>query len=125
MSSIPRIRFATDLCTFYDPRVWGREGGYADIGSLFPWGVRITHWKDAFGPAPADREIDDRIYRAQIQWFAQVSRGIVDWHRWARLLRDMNYRGWAMFELDGALDPPGDLAAIRSHVTASLGHLID
>jgi sugar phosphate isomerase/epimerase len=77
------------------------------------------------GPAPADVEIDDRIYQTQIQWFAQVGQGIVDWHRWARLLRDMNYRGWAVFELDGALDPPGELAAIRSYVTSSLGHLID
>ena len=34
-----RIRFATDLCTFYDPRIWGGEGGYADIGSLFTWGT--------------------------------------------------------------------------------------
>lgn len=87
--------------------------------------VLITHWKDAVGPAPADVEIDDRIFETQIQWFAQVGQGIVDWPRWARLLRDMNYRGWAIFELDGALNPPRDLAAIRSYVTSSLGHLID
>jgi len=87
--------------------------------------VVLTHWKDAVGPAPADVEIDDRIFQTQIQWFAQVGQGIVDWPRWARLLRDMRYTGWAVFELDGSLDPPADLAAIRTYVEHSLGHLID
>ncbi len=87
--------------------------------------VVLTHWKDAVGPAPPDVEIDERIFQTQIQWFTQVGEGVVDWPRWARLLRDMRYRGWAVFELDGALDPPADLAAIRNYVEASLGHLID
>ena len=86
--------------------------------------VVLTHWKDAIGAAPPDVEIDDRIFQTQIQWFAQVGQGIVDWHRWARTLRDMNYRGWAVFELDGALDPPADLRAIRQYVETSLGSLI-
>jgi sugar phosphate isomerase/epimerase len=49
---------------------------------------------------------------------------VVDWPAWARLLRDMRYSGWAVFELDGALDPVADLAAIRSYVSSTLGHLI-
>ncbi|MDQ3653472.1 MAG: sugar phosphate isomerase/epimerase, partial [Chloroflexota bacterium] len=86
--------------------------------------VVITHWKDAVGPAPGNVEIDDQIFETQIQWFAPVGQGVVDWPAWARLLRDMRYHGWAVFELDGALDPVGDLTAIRSWVESTLGHLI-
>lgn len=86
--------------------------------------VVITHWKDAVGPAPKNVEIDDRIFETQIQWFAPVGHGIVDWPAWVRLLRDMRYRGWAVFELDGALDPVADLSAIRTYVDSTLGHLI-
>ena len=38
----------------------------------------------------------------------------------------MRLPGWAVFELDGALDPPADLAAIRTYVeslTRSSAHL--
>lgn len=86
--------------------------------------VVITHWKDAVGPAPKNVEIDDRIFETQIQWFAPVGQGVVDWPAWVRLLRDMRYRGWAVFELDGALDPVADLSAIRTYVDSTLGHLI-
>jgi sugar phosphate isomerase/epimerase len=84
----------------------------------------LTHWKDAVGPAPRDVEVDDRIYQTQIQWFAQVGQGVVDWPGWCRLLRDLRYTGWAVFELDGAKDPVGDLRAIRQYVDAALGHLL-
>ncbi len=43
MSGNGKIRFATDLCTFYNPAFWGGEGGYAGIGDLFAWGA----WDEA------------------------------------------------------------------------------
>jgi sugar phosphate isomerase/epimerase len=86
--------------------------------------VVMTHWKDAVGPAPNDVEIDDKIFETQIQWFAAVGRGVVDWPRWVRLLRELNYAGWAVFELDGSTDPVRDLRDIRAYVDASLGHLL-
>jgi sugar phosphate isomerase/epimerase len=86
--------------------------------------VVLTHWKDAVGPAPRDVVIDDKIYETQIQWFTGVGQGVVDWPAWARLLRDMRYRGWAVFELDGSEDPVRDLRAIREYVEASLSHLL-
>lgn len=86
--------------------------------------VVLTHWKDAVGPAPRDIDIDDKIFQTQIQWFAAVGQGVVDWQGWARLLREMSYTGWAVFELDGSTDPVKDLKAIRSYVEASLGHLL-
>lgn len=83
----------------------------------------LTHWKDAVGPAPKDVPIDDTVFARQIQWFAQVGQGIVDWPAWIRLLREVNYEGWAVFELDGALDPVAELIAIRSYVESSLSHI--
>jgi len=80
----------------------------------------ITHWKDAVGPAPADVPIDESIYDRQIQWFAPVGTGVVDWPAWLRLLRDLNYQGWAVLELDAAPDPVGDLQQIKHYIDRSL-----
>lgn len=83
----------------------------------------LTHWKDATGPAPADVPIDETIYDRQIQWFAAVGAGVVDWPGWVRLLRDLRYRGWAVFELDATPDPVGDLKRILAYVRGSLAHI--
>jgi sugar phosphate isomerase/epimerase len=80
----------------------------------------ITHWKDAYGPAPADVPIDETIYDRQIQWFAAVGTGVVDWPAWLRLLRDLQYRGWAVLELDAAPDPLGDLKQIKQYIERAL-----
>ncbi len=80
----------------------------------------ITHWKDAVGPAPADVPIDESIYDRQIEWFAAVGSGVVDWPGWMRLLRELRYQGWAVFELDAAPDPVGDLKKIKQYVEAAL-----
>jgi sugar phosphate isomerase/epimerase len=80
----------------------------------------ITHWKDAAGAAPDDVVIDDTIYARQVQWFAAVGTGVVDWPAWMRLLRDVQYDGWGVFELDAAADPVGDLRKIRAYVESAL-----
>lgn len=82
--------------------------------------IIITHWKDAVSPAPADVPIDESIYERQIQWFAAVGSGVVDWPAWLRFLRDVNYQGWAVLELDAAPDPIGDLQRIRQYVEHAL-----
>ncbi|MEZ4865809.1 MAG: sugar phosphate isomerase/epimerase [Caldilineaceae bacterium] len=83
----------------------------------------ITHWKDATGPAPADVPIDETIYDRQIQWFAPVGEGVVDWPGWLRLLRDVNYQGWAVLELDAAPDPVADLQRIKRYIEGALLHI--
>lgn len=54
-----KIRFATDLCTFYDPAYWGGEGGYANIGDLFAWGKwdELAFWTRVLD-AVADAGLD-------------------------------------------------------------------
>jgi sugar phosphate isomerase/epimerase len=83
----------------------------------------LTHWKDAVGPAPADVPIDETIWARQVQWFGEVGTGVVDWPAWARLLRDLNYRGWAVFELDTAADPVANLKAIKRYVQNTVSHI--
>lgn len=85
--------------------------------------IVATHWKDAVGAAPDDVHIDETIFARQVQWFAEVGQGVVDWPAWMRLLRDIDYRGWAIFELDVTPDPVGSLTAIREYVERSLGHI--
>jgi sugar phosphate isomerase/epimerase len=80
----------------------------------------LTHWKDAVGPAPADVPIDATIFARQVQWFAPVGTGVVDWPGWMRLLRALRYEGWAVFELDAAADPVGDLRKIKAYVEGAL-----
>jgi len=46
--------------------------------------------------------------------------GVVDWPSWLRLLRDLRYKGWAVFELDAAHDPVADLKQIKQYVEAAL-----
>lgn len=83
----------------------------------------LTHWKDAVGPAPADVPIDGTIWARQVQWFGEVGTGVVDWPAWTRLLRDLNYTGWAVFELDTAADPVTNLKAIKRYVEHTVGHI--
>ena len=83
----------------------------------------LTHWKDAVGPAPADVPIDETIWARQVQWFGEVGTGVVDWPAWVRLLRDLNYTGWAVFELDTAADPVANLKAIKRFVENTVGHI--
>ena len=85
--------------------------------------IILTHWKDAVCAAPPGVPIDDTIYDRQIQWFAPVGAGIVDWPAWLRFLRDRHYAGWAVLELDTAPDPIGDLKRIRRFVENSLLHI--
>lgn len=85
--------------------------------------VVLTHWKDAVGPAPKDVHIDETIFARQVQWFAGIGQGVVDWPAWMRLMRDINYRGWAVFELDVTPDPVGELKRMRRYMTESLGHI--
>ncbi len=82
--------------------------------------VQLAHFKDAVGPAPLDVPIDDTIWDRQVQWFTPVGTGVVDWPRWMRLLRDLHYEGWAVFELDNAPDPVAALKTIREYVERAL-----
>ena len=85
--------------------------------------VIIAHWKDAVGPAPANVPIDETIYDRQSQWFAPVGTGVMDWPNWMRLMRDMNYKGWAILELDSTPNPVEKLKTIKRYAEDVLGQI--
>lgn len=93
------------------------------IGERHKDRIVLTHWKDATGAAPDDVHIDETIFARQVQWFAGVGQGVVDWPAWMRLMREINYSGWAVFELDVTPDPVGELKNNLRFVKESLGHI--
>jgi sugar phosphate isomerase/epimerase len=94
----------------------------ADILADHASRVALTHWKDARGTVTPHVVIDDNIEAALHPMFARVGTGVMDWHRWARKLREVNYDGWAIIELDAAEDPGYELATARAYVTQILNH---
>jgi sugar phosphate isomerase/epimerase len=80
----------------------------------------IAHWKDALGPMPADTPIDEKIHERHRPYFCRFGIGRVDWQAWVRLLRDVQFRGWAILELDAAPDPVADIADGKAFVESAL-----
>jgi sugar phosphate isomerase/epimerase len=70
----------------------------------------IAHWKDAIGKMPSDTPIGEDIHERHRPYFCGFGLGRVDWPAWIRLLRDRQFSGWAILELDAAPDPVGDIA---------------
>lgn len=81
--------------------------------------VSITHWKDATGPVSAHVPIDTLISASHHDVFARVGTGVIDWHAWTRKLREVNYSGWVVIELDAAADPVAELRTAREFVEAA------
>lgn len=70
----------------------------------------IAHWKDALGKMPADTPIGEDIHERHRPFFCSFGIGRVDWPAWIRLLRDRQFDGWAILELDASPDPVADIA---------------
>jgi sugar phosphate isomerase/epimerase len=62
----------------------------------------IAHWKDAIGKMPSDTPIGEDIHERHRPYFCGFGLGRVDWPAWIRLLRDRQFSGWAILELDAA-----------------------
>jgi sugar phosphate isomerase/epimerase len=82
--------------------------------------IIISHWKDAKGRPPVHFTIDEEIFRSHHPYFAMVGKGEVDWVSWVKTLRNVNFRGWAILELDAAPDPLAQLAVAKRFVETTL-----
>lgn len=80
----------------------------------------IAHWKDAIGKMPSDTPIGKDVHERHRPYFCGFGLGRVDWPAWIRLLRDRQFSGWAILELDAAPDPVGDIANGLTLVRQSL-----
>ena len=73
--------------------------------------VPVMHWKDCAGyldGATLSGPIMER-HEIMLTYFRVLGSGIVDWHAWQRILRDADWSGWAMAEIDMSPDPIGEI----------------
>jgi sugar phosphate isomerase/epimerase len=75
--------------------------------------VVIMHWKDATGPFDMIVPPEENRHAYYQRYFKQVGAGAVDWRNWARRLREINYQGWMILELDESPDPIAEMTAAR------------
>jgi len=80
----------------------------------------ISHWKDARGQVPVQHPIDEDIFKSHHPYMARVGRGEVDWRSMIRLMREIDFNGWAIIELDAATNPPGQMRDAREFVGRTL-----
>lgn len=73
--------------------------------------VRAMHWKDCVGHLSGHGLRGDGHERhgMMLKWFRILGSGIVDWEEWMRILRDNNWRGWAIEEIDMSPEPVEEL----------------
>lgn len=82
--------------------------------------VIIADWKDAKSAVPMHYVIDEHHLTNIHPYYRFVGSGTTDWARWVRTLRDMNYEGWAVIELDATSDPRAEILAAKHYVDTSL-----
>lgn len=85
--------------------------------------LALAHWKDAIGPSPAYQPIDDDIHENHREYFRRVGTGTVDWFSWTRLLRQIDYSGPTLLELDASPDPIAEMTEARRFLEASVSHI--
>jgi inosose dehydratase len=73
--------------------------------------VPLMHWKDCIGPLDGSTLVGPIMERHEIMltYFRVLGSGIIDWREWQRVLRDANWSGWAIAEIDMSPDPIGEI----------------
>lgn len=73
--------------------------------------IPTMHWKDCIGPLGGHTLRGDPKARHDIMltYFRILGSGIVDWAEWMRILRDNEWAGWAIEEIDNSADPITEL----------------
>jgi inosose dehydratase len=73
--------------------------------------IPIMHWKDCAHPLSGHVLRGDQKERhaQMLQVFRVLGSGTIDWKRWMDVLRDAEWSGWAVEEIDDSPDPIGEL----------------
>jgi inosose dehydratase len=80
----------------------------------------IGHWKDARGKVEVKQPIDANVFKSHHPHMARVGRGEVDWRGMIRLMREIDFKGWAIIELDAAANPPEQMREAVEFVQRTL-----
>lgn len=75
--------------------------------------IALAHWKDASGAMRETVPVDADVHSRHQPYFRAAGHGVMDWFAWARLLREIDYPGGVLLELDVARDPVGQLTGAR------------
>jgi len=87
----------------------------------------VLHWKDCACPLAPHTLSGAPMVRhdVMIKYFRLMGTGVVDWHEWTRILRDSNWRGWGIAEIDMSPDPKGEIQAGLDYFARELAPIID
>lgn len=68
----------------------------------------VLHWKDCAAHLPPHTLSGPPMVRhdVMIKYFRVMGpKGVVDWHEWTKILREQQWSGWAVAEIDMSVDP--------------------
>lgn len=73
--------------------------------------VPMMHWKDCIASLDGSTLTGPIMERHEtmLTYFRVLGSGIVDWRAWQEILRDANWSGWAIAEIDMSPDPIGEI----------------
>jgi sugar phosphate isomerase/epimerase len=74
----------------------------------------VLHWKDCASHLPPHTLSGPPMVRhdTMIKYFRVMGgEGVVDWHEWTKILRDNQWSGWGVAEIDMSADPHGEIMA--------------
>ncbi|KAA0084649.1 sugar phosphate isomerase/epimerase [Mycolicibacterium sp. P9-64] len=72
----------------------------------------VLHWKDCASHLPPHTLSGPPMVRhdVMIKYFRVMgSEGVVDWHEWVKILRDNQWSGWGVVEIDMSVDPHSEI----------------
>lgn len=84
--------------------------------------IPTMHWKDCIGPLSGHvlRGNQKERHAVMLTYFRILGTGTVNWREWMEILRDHEWSGWAVEEIDNSPDPVGELtqglAYFREHL---------
>lgn len=73
--------------------------------------IPIMHWKDCAQPLSGHVLRGDQKERhaEMLKYFRVLGSGTIAWKQWMEVLRDAQWSGWAVEEIDDSPDPVGEL----------------
>jgi inosose dehydratase len=84
--------------------------------------IPTMHWKDCVGPLSGHvlRGEPKERHDVMLTYFRILGSGIVDWQEWMQILRDHQWAGWAIEEIDNSPDPVTELRRGLEHFRTQL-----
>ena len=82
--------------------------------------VCIADWKDAKGTVSRQIVKHENSLVSLHPYYAFVGEGDVDWKAWVGVLKDMQYKGWAVVELDATKKPVEEIKQALAYIKTNL-----